>query len=132
MRNWHIQAAGGDMLRLAVIAMSAAGISVVAPVHDAVLIEADADVIEDHVEVAKALMVEASSVTTGGFPLRVDAKDFRGWKPLLRQAGDRDVEPCRQDDKKYVRFYDCSSWGRWHGRPDPSWRGNSTGRSIAR
>jgi DNA polymerase I len=76
LRNWHIQAAGGDMLRLAVIAMNAAGISVIAPVHDAVLIEANEADIAAHVEAAKALMIEASAVVTGGFPLRVDAKVF--------------------------------------------------------
>jgi DNA polymerase-1 len=68
LRNWQLQAAGGDMLRLAVVAMVAAGISISAPVHDAVLIEAAETDIAEHVAAAKALMVEASSVVTGGFP----------------------------------------------------------------
>ena len=71
-----MQAAGGDMLRLAIIALVAAGISVAAPVHDAVLIEASETDISEHVEITKALMVQASELVTGGFPLRVDAQVF--------------------------------------------------------
>jgi DNA polymerase-1 len=87
LRNWHMQAAGGDMLRLAVIAMHAAGITVIAPVHDAVLIEADEARIDEHVACAKELMVKASSVVTNGFPLRVDTKIFAGGQRYFDRRG---------------------------------------------
>ena len=64
------------MLRLATIALVAAGVSVSALVHDAILIEAAERDIAEHVEATKALMGRASEVVTAGFPLRVDAKVF--------------------------------------------------------
>ena len=48
-----------------------------APVHDAVLIEADADAIDDDVEAAQASMREASEVVLSGFGLRTDAVAVR-------------------------------------------------------
>ena len=76
LRNWPMQAAGAEMLRLATIALVAAGVSVSALVHDAILIEADERDIDEHVAATKALMGRASEVVTGGFPLRVASKVF--------------------------------------------------------
>jgi DNA polymerase I len=76
LRNWQFQSGGAEMLRLATIALVAAGVSVAALIHDAILIEAAARDIEATVEAAKALMVGASEVVTGGFPLQVSAKVF--------------------------------------------------------
>jgi hypothetical protein len=78
LRNFVFQAGGGDMLRLAVIGLLAAGVTVVATVHDAVLVESPEQDIEDHVDATRKIMVAASEIVTGGFPLRVDAKVFRG------------------------------------------------------
>jgi DNA polymerase I-like protein with 3'-5' exonuclease and polymerase domains len=76
LRNFQLQAGGGDILRVAIIGLHAAGIQVVAPVHDAVLIEAAAEDIEAHVAAAKEIMEAAARVVTGGFPIRVDKKIF--------------------------------------------------------
>ena len=76
LRNWPMQAGGAEMLRLATIALVAAGVSISALVHDAVLIEAAERDIAEHIAATKALMVRASEVVTGGFPLRVAAKVF--------------------------------------------------------
>jgi DNA polymerase family A len=76
LRNWPMQAAGAEMLRLATIALVAAGVSVSALVHDAILIEAPERDIAGHVEATQALMARAGEVVTGGFPLRVAAKVF--------------------------------------------------------
>jgi DNA polymerase I-like protein with 3'-5' exonuclease and polymerase domains len=46
LQNFPMQANGAEMLRLACILLQRAGIRVVAPVHDAVLIEAPLDVLE--------------------------------------------------------------------------------------
>ena len=48
-----------------------AGVDVCAPVHDAVLIECDTDAVDKTMALAKAKMVEASSVSNW-FPIRVD------------------------------------------------------------
>jgi hypothetical protein len=77
LRNFPLQAGGGDMLRLAVIGLRAAGITVIATVHDAVLIEASAQDIDGYVAIAKEIMAAASVVVTGSFPLRVDHRIFR-------------------------------------------------------
>ena len=65
------------MLRLAVIGLRAAGITVIATVHDAVLIEASAQDIDTYVAAAKEIMVAASVAVSGSFPLRVDHRIFR-------------------------------------------------------
>jgi hypothetical protein len=76
LRNFQMQAGGGDLLRLAVVGLRAAGINVAATIHDAVLIEAAVEDIEAHVAAAKAIMVAASEVVTGGFPIQVAHKIF--------------------------------------------------------
>jgi hypothetical protein len=76
LRNFMFQSGGSDMLRLAVIGLRAANIVVIAVIHDAVLIEASAEDIDAHVAAAKEIMVAASVVVTGSFPLRVDYRIF--------------------------------------------------------
>jgi hypothetical protein len=49
----------------------------VAPVHDALLIEASADAIDEAVARTQAAMAEASEVVLAGFRLRSDAKVVR-------------------------------------------------------
>jgi DNA polymerase-1 len=77
MRNWPIQAAGADILRIACIMMVRHGIKVVAPVHDAVLIEAPIDRIEADVALTREIMRRASRIVlnvdaTGTFEIRTD------------------------------------------------------------
>lgn len=74
LRNFPMQANGAEMLRLACCLGTEAGIKVVAPVHDAVLIEAPLDRLEADTERMQALMREASAQVLGGFELRSDAK----------------------------------------------------------
>ena len=77
LRNFPMQATGAEMMRLAAILMTEAGIRVCAPVHDAFLIEAPLAEIDAVVSEAKRLMREASRITLGGFELESDAKIFR-------------------------------------------------------
>lgn len=72
--NFPTQATGAEMLRLACCLLTEAGITVCAPVHDAVLIEADADKIEDEVLRAQVLMKDASAIILDGFELGTDAR----------------------------------------------------------
>jgi len=77
LRNFPMQANGAEMLRIACILLTQAGIKVCAPVHDALLIEAPLDELDATVEKAQALMKEASAIVLDGFELRSDAKLVR-------------------------------------------------------
>lgn len=73
VRNWPVQATGAEMLRVAVVLAHRAGVSICAPVHDALLIEALDDQIEEAVDTTRTAMAEASRVVLGGrLTLRAD------------------------------------------------------------
>jgi hypothetical protein len=106
LANFPCQANGSEMLRLACSLLTEAGLTVCAPIHDAVLIEADADVIDEAVKATHAIMQQASEIVLGGFPLRTDAnvvrhpdcyRDDRGAKmwelvnSILAEASDLDA-----------------------------------------
>jgi hypothetical protein len=74
LANFPMQANGAEMLRLACSMATEAGVTICAPVHDAVLIEADADLIDDEVDRMQGFMQQASEIILAGFPLRTDAK----------------------------------------------------------
>lgn len=106
IRNYAMQANGAEMLRLGIILAMDKGIKVVAPIHDAILIEASKDELDFAVQTAKDAMVEASCLVLDGFPLRVDAtivespnryRDERGaemwrkvWEVIRDQAPDQE------------------------------------------
>jgi hypothetical protein len=68
-----MQANGAEMLRLACCLGTENGISI-APVHDAILITAPIDQLEDDVTRLRAYMAEASRIVLAGFELRTDVK----------------------------------------------------------
>jgi DNA polymerase I len=74
LRNLPMQGNGAEMLRLACSLATERGIEVVAPVHDAIMICAPLDRIDDDVARARAAMAEASRLVLGGFEIRTDAK----------------------------------------------------------
>jgi DNA polymerase-1 len=76
LRNFLMQANGAEMLRLACCYATEGGIAVCAPVHDALLIEASIERIDDAVAATKAAMAKASSVVLSGFELRSDVRVF--------------------------------------------------------
>jgi DNA polymerase I len=71
--NHPIQAAGADVLRLAIIGLVGQGIRVCAPIHDAVLTECDASEICDHIRVTQGIMRRAAEVVIG-HAIPVDSK----------------------------------------------------------
>jgi len=73
LRNFLMQANGAEMLRLACCLATECGIRVCAPVHDAILIEAPLDQLDDAIAKAQAAMAEASRLVLGGFELASDA-----------------------------------------------------------
>jgi hypothetical protein len=77
LRNFPCQANGAEMMRLACCLATERGVNVVAPVHDALMIEGPADSIEEIVARTQEAMAEASAVVLDGFRLRSDASIVR-------------------------------------------------------
>ena len=77
LRNFPMQANAAELLRIASILMVENGITLCAPVHDAVLIEAPDYLIDGHVAVAQACMNLASQKMLSGFSLSSDAQILR-------------------------------------------------------
>jgi DNA polymerase I-like protein with 3'-5' exonuclease and polymerase domains len=74
MRNFPCQANGAEMLRLACCLATERGVNVVAPVHDALMVEGPAEAIDEIVTRTQETMAEASAFVLNGFRLRSDAK----------------------------------------------------------
>ena len=77
VRNFLMQANGAEMLRLACIHLTEAGIRVCAPVHDALLIEAAVEDIDTTIAQARTLMGRASREVLAGFELNTDVEIVR-------------------------------------------------------
>src|SRR5688572_3130876 len=88
LSNFPMQANGAEMLRLACCLATERGITVCAPVHDALLIESKADQIEQAVAETQDTMREASLVVLDGFALRSDAKVIRHPERFLDPRGE--------------------------------------------
>jgi hypothetical protein len=73
LRNFPMQANGAEMLRLACCLATERGVEVCAPVHDALLVEGDADRMGDILEATRTAMAEASRVVLGGLEVGTDA-----------------------------------------------------------
>jgi hypothetical protein len=93
LRNFPCQANGAEMLRWACCLATERGVGLVAPVHDAVLVEGPADTMAEVVAETQRAMAEASAAVLGGFRLRTDAETV--------------VWPGRYMDKRGREF-----WGR--------------------
>jgi DNA polymerase I len=74
LANFPCQANGAEMLRLACCMIVENDIKLIAPIHDAILIEADAECINEVVSRAQQLMLDAGKVVLDGFELRSDAE----------------------------------------------------------
>jgi DNA polymerase I len=108
IRNWPIQSTCADMFRLAYVWGTRHGLTLVAPVHDAVLLEASEDQIEADVALMRDIMRRASRAilnptADGMIELRTDPKtkiirypdrftDPRGaelWETVLKLLAER-------------------------------------------
>jgi hypothetical protein len=74
LRNFPMQGNGAEMLRIACIFLTEAGVRVCAPVHDALLIELPVGELESGLAKAQHLMRQASRAVLGDFELGSDAK----------------------------------------------------------
>ena len=77
LRNFACQGNGAEMMRLAACLATERGIEVCAPVHDAFLICAPLDRLEEDVAAMRAAMAEASRIVLGGFELGTDVSITR-------------------------------------------------------
>lgn len=72
LRNYPMQANGAEMLRLACCLATEHGVSVCAPVHDALLVEGDVNEIGDVVTATRTAMAEASRAVLDGLEVGTD------------------------------------------------------------
>lgn len=77
LMNFPMQANGAEMMRIAAIAATEAGIEVCAPVHDAFLIAAPLERLEADVAAMRDMMTKAGRAVTGGLDIRTDAEVVR-------------------------------------------------------
>jgi hypothetical protein len=94
IRNWPIQATGAEILRIACIMSARHGIRLLAPIHDAVLIEAPIERIEADVALMREIMRRASRIVlnadaTGSHELRTDVKIVRYPERYTDKRGDK-------------------------------------------
>jgi hypothetical protein len=85
--NFPMQANGAEMMRLACCVATEAGLSVCAPVHDALLLEAPLQQLEEDVEHLRAIMTEASRIVMQRLSCRVDAEMIRHPDRYRDEAG---------------------------------------------
>ena len=75
--NFPMQANGAEMMRVAAIAATEAGIEVCAPVHDAFLIAAPLGRLDQDVAKMREIMTRAGNAVTGGIDIGTQAKVVR-------------------------------------------------------
>jgi len=76
LQNWPMQAHGAEILRLAIILCVEHGIKVLAPIHDAILIEAPIDKIDEKTKKTQKIMEFASECVID-LKIHTDAKIFK-------------------------------------------------------
>jgi hypothetical protein len=77
LMNWPIQSHGAEMMRIAAIAATEADIEVCAPLHDAFLISAPLDRIDEDAAAMGEFMMKASRFVTGGLNVPVETEIVR-------------------------------------------------------
>lgn len=99
LRNFLMQANGAEMLRVACMLGTEAGIEICAPVHDAVLICAPSDRIDADVARMQNYMREASRIILGGFELETEISGPPSRDGVVRpiRHPSRPLQPFRKD-----------------------------------
>lgn len=86
LMNFPMQANGAEMMRIAAIEASERGIAVVAPVHDAFLIEAPIEELDQRTAEMQDAMTQASR-SVCGIPIRTEAKLIRPGERFAEERG---------------------------------------------
>jgi DNA polymerase family A len=104
LRNFLMQSNASETLRLAACLATERGIEVCAPVHDAFLICAPLDRLDQDIAAMRAAMAEASRIVLKGFELRTDVKVVRYPDRYMDDRGavmwQRVTELLRQKDRQ--------------------------------
>jgi len=87
MRNFPIQSNSAEILRLAVVLGFQAGVQILAPVHDALLIQFPLQERDAAIAAMTGAMVRASEIVLNGFPLRVEATTFEHPSRFMEDRG---------------------------------------------
>ncbi len=74
VKNYLMQANGAEMLRLACCLAIEKGVKICLPVHDALLIEAPVDEIEESIRITQQAMADVSKLVLGDLELKSDVK----------------------------------------------------------
>jgi DNA polymerase I-like protein with 3'-5' exonuclease and polymerase domains len=77
LRNFPMQGHGGEMMRIAACLGTERGVEICAPVHDAFLICAPLDRLDEAIGTMRAAMAEASRAVLCGFEVRTDVAVIR-------------------------------------------------------
>jgi DNA polymerase I-like protein with 3'-5' exonuclease and polymerase domains len=85
LANWPMQSTGSEMLRAACVLLHREGVELIAPIHDAVLVQAPSADLEDAAATVRRIMADASEVVLPGMRLRSDL-----W---VVQPGERLLDP---------------------------------------
>lgn len=86
--NFPMQANGAEILRIACIRALDAGVRVCAPIHDALLIEAHVEDIDDAIATTQSAMCEAAQIVLDGFEVRTDVRKIIAPATLLEKRGE--------------------------------------------
>jgi hypothetical protein len=87
LRNFPEQANGAEMMRLAAIGATEAGLEVCCPVHDAFLLCAPIGRLNEDVARMREIMRRASVAVTGGLEVRTDVKLVRAGERYVDERG---------------------------------------------
>jgi DNA polymerase-1 len=82
-----MQSNGAEMLRLACCLATERGVSICAPVHDAVLIESSVEILPWAIQTMERAMREASACVLGGFVLRTEVDQAVHPDRLIKKRG---------------------------------------------
>ena len=87
VRNFPMQGTGAEVLHVACIMAEARGLEVVAPVHDAIMIEADAHHADDAAAALDRVMRDASAEVLRGYELPSDVQLIHAGKSFFDERG---------------------------------------------
>jgi DNA polymerase I-like protein with 3'-5' exonuclease and polymerase domains len=87
LRNFKVQSAGAEILRLAHLLLWEAGVEVLSPVHDVFLIQSRRADLEDVKQVTQRAMEKAGEYVLGGHKLRTEVLTLRYPDRLLDKRG---------------------------------------------
>lgn len=123
LKNFPMQAHGAEMLRIDCCLAIERGVQVIAPVHDALMIESSVDQIEAAIRITRGAMAEAAAAVIGtgvwidtdvnitSYPDRYRDSDDRGqamWERVNSLLGRLDKIPGYRTRRISIRLFDLS------------------------